>query len=60
MINILRLLSLRLKRNHKKYGQVTGRVISGWCFVICNKITIDDIFAMLVALRKLDPEPFNY
>ncbi len=26
----------------------TSRVISGWCFVICNKISIDDIYAMML------------
>lgn len=35
-------------------------IISGWHLIICNEITIDDIFAMLVALEKLDPEPFNF
>lgn len=37
-----------------------GRVISGWRFIICNEITIDDIYAMLVALGKLKPEPLNF
>jgi hypothetical protein len=45
------ILQFRLKRSREK----TSRVISGWCFIICNKIAIDDIYAMLVALEKLKP-----
>ncbi|EOY9177289.1 hypothetical protein ACU7RR_004222 [Providencia stuartii] len=26
----------------------TGRVISGWRFVICNEVAIDDIYAMML------------
>ncbi|EMJ7519238.1 hypothetical protein RGL88_000735 [Providencia rettgeri] len=41
---IFRLLSFRLKRSREK----TGRVIFGFCFIICNEIAIDDIYAMML------------
>nr|ELR5213408.1 hypothetical protein [Providencia rettgeri] len=37
-----------------------GEVISGWVSLSAMKLTIDDIFAMLVALGKLKPEPLNF
>ncbi|WP_156823136.1 hypothetical protein [Providencia sneebia] len=38
------ILQFRLKRSREK----TSRVISGWCFIICNEVAIDDIYAMML------------